>query len=63
MWLTASRWVSWTTCVYVFIGDGDLAVSEDLHHDAWSDPGRREKRGAAVPGIVQSDHAKATLSR
>lgn len=39
--------------------DADLAVPKDLHHDARSHPGGGEDRGAAVPSIVQADHAEA----
>ncbi|GHG15537.1 hypothetical protein GCM10017667_56400 [Streptomyces filamentosus] len=37
---------------------GDLAVSEDLHHDAGRDAGGGEERRRTVPGVVQPDDAE-----
>ncbi|GGY21827.1 hypothetical protein GCM10010299_29900 [Streptomyces tanashiensis] len=42
---------------------GDLAVAEDLPHDARRDAGGGEERRRTVPGVVEPDDPKAGVLR
>lgn len=42
---------------------GDLAVPEDLHHNAGRDAGGGQQGRRTVPGVVESDDAKAGVLR
>jgi hypothetical protein len=37
------------------VGDGDLRVPQDLHHDPRRNAHGEQERGAPVPGVVQAD--------
>ncbi len=41
---------------------GDLAVPEDLHHDAGRNAGGGQERRRIVPGVMEPDDAQARSS-